>query len=594
MKRSSATLSPSREERDRSRPPRRTATSASAATAGPASLARIVEGPSPVLESAPLPVSRGPGISVTRSFAEFQTTAGPARVIVSSGAGFSSMASSTSGGVVWSSPPPPPPPLPLPRPQQPCPPSAAGHWSSPASVDAWSAYPPSGLGMGFPRLPVFPPRPPMYGWYDMSSMYAMPNYALMQGARSAPVVSGAATWSAPSAVTASSAPVSPCVTAPASPCGSEQWSQSHRAEQSEEDSVSDDDDSNGMFSSHQSAALLDVFARYTSSVLSVDRSTQAQSLSARALGGVSLGGEQRRLVESPLVAQVMSASANLAVTGRREGPLPAFDAGRVTDLPGCLSAGRLISPTVRSSDSGVRLPWTQSVLPASSVPFSPAERAMLGVDHARPTGRVTGRSLEILERLAARGLRSMSALDVSLGALVQALTAAPSDDVTPGFHLAVDADPAAVRMLCSTMSRTVASAAQDLADLITDVIILRRDAVLAASTQPTNARTMLRSLPFHAGSLFGPFAPAVVRQSADQRRDEVILSSAGRSSSRGRSSQTAPRRSVEPRSRSARPSSRNARGRRRQNSARPVAKAATAALTTRVTPDGSARRSDPQ
>ena len=130
--------------------------------------------------------------------------------------------------------------------------------------------------------------------------------------------------------------------------------------------------------------------------------------------------------------------------------------------------------------------------------------------------------------------------------------------------------------------------------MITDVIILRRDAVLAALQQPSNARTMLCSLPFYAGSLLGPYAPAVVRQTADHRRDDTILSSAGLSSSRGRSSQPASRRTVEPRSRFARqPSSRNARGHRRQNSARPVAKAATAALTTRVTPDGSARRSDP-
>ena len=63
----------------------------------------------------------------------------------------------------------------------------------------------------------------------------------------------------------------------------------------------------------------------------------------------------------------------MTVTGRREGPLPAFAAGRVTDLPCCLSAGRLITPAVRSSDSGLRLPWTQSALPASSVLFSGGE-----------------------------------------------------------------------------------------------------------------------------------------------------------------------------------------------------------------------------
>ena len=88
--------------------------------------------------------------------------------------------------------------------------------------------------------------------------------------------------------------------------------------------------------------------------------------------------------------------------------------------------------------------------------------------------------------------------------------------------------------------------------MITDVIILRRDAVLAALQQPSNARTMLCSLPFYAGSLLGPYAPAVVRQTADHRRDDTILSSAGLSSSRGRSSQPASRRTVEPRSRFAR------------------------------------------
>lgn len=88
---------------------------------------------------------------------------------------------------------------------------------------------------------------------------------------------------------------------------------------------------------------------------------------------------------------------------------------------------------------------------------------MLGVVQARPTGRVSGRSLEVLERLTGRGLRSMSALDVTSGALVQVLSAAPEDVVSPEIHLAADADPASVRMLCLAMSRTVASATQDLA-----------------------------------------------------------------------------------------------------------------------------------
>ena len=63
----------------------------------------------------------------------------------------------------------------------------------------------------FPRLLAYPLRPPVYGWYDMRPWYTMPTNHMLQGPRAAPLMAGAASWSAPSAVAALSAPVSPSV-----------------------------------------------------------------------------------------------------------------------------------------------------------------------------------------------------------------------------------------------------------------------------------------------------------------------------------------------------------------------------------------------
>ena len=82
------------------------------------------------------------------------------------------------------------------------------------------------------------------------------------------------------------------------------------------------------------------------------------------------------------------------------------------------------------------------------------------------------------------------------------------------------------------MSEAIKFAMSDLGGLFANVVTGRRDAVLATSTQPEEARRWLRAVPLQPSSLFGDSAAIIVHQSADRHCDRAVMAAASRPSGR--------------------------------------------------------------
>lgn len=293
-------------------------------------------------------------------------------------------------------------------------------------------------------------------------------------------------------------------------------------------------------------SLHDALASH-SDVLSVsDKRPEAQSSSERFLGLDFIHKSRPQIAESPLIGKALtSARKRLTTPG----------AARTVAHPGLESDQSVLGRPVGDLVPNVNNPFLSSVgwtFPSfpdrfNSLAVSSGELSRFGASTGKPC-QVSFANLKSLETASARSLAGVGTLDTLFAALMSAITT-PGD---PDFSLAMDPDVSSAEVLVKEIVRKMHQSAADLATLYTNVILLRRDHVLASSALPADVRALMRSAPIQQPWLFGPAAAKILSSAAESASRELALSAlsaqaAGRSAPTKRKQSSDPRRAKAPR-----------------------------------------------
>ena len=399
---------------------------------------------------------------------------------------------------------------------------ATGVTSSSAAVaDVVSAGAPSSLGLGFSR-PPHPVNP--QGWWPYAPWLQaqLPSAPMMAWTQSGsfPRVPGFSSSAWP-------APMPPWV----------QQAPSSHPEVSTEDDVSCDMQEEEadlessvpmpLSSSARGAALLDVLSRFSTALVAASRDFQSQSFTAQALGHRSSRvPEFEQVQESALIRERFRDINAYLASSSWEHPTSdgcvADEQVRTTPL----ASGKFV-PVVSVPLVSGNVKWASSALPGKATPVTLSDQAIFeGKLKKTDRAPLTIDDVEGLERLSVRTLTALSALDTLLSTTVNVLENADPASEAAQFYVADDCDLEAAELCFDVMLDVIRAAVHDASSIFANLVLVRRDAALQLSSHPDSVRRSLRSLPLAASSLFGRTASSVLRQSAEQQRDRVILASA--------------------------------------------------------------------
>ena len=202
-----------------------------------------------------------------------------------------------------------------------------------------------------------------------------------------------------------------------------------------------------------------------------------------------------------LAMDTSSTKVQECTLGRREVP----------DFPRALPCGRFLKirqpPFPKKSIQLDSIPEASLSVSAEDLLLSKKEKGQRNVV-------VSDRGMVLWEEAARRGLESVSVIDSFFGGTLNSIFKKGEN----GVEVRQDLDPKEVQILSDQVSDNIRFIAHTMATLHTNIVMARRDAVLADSSIPTEKRASLRVLPPHK-TLFDEHVQPVIKAHADLMRD---------------------------------------------------------------------------
>ena len=203
--------------------------------------------------------------------------------------------------------------------------------------------------------------------------------------------------------------------------------------------------------------------------------------------------------------------------GKRKMPEPTdlnLDPKEVPDFPRAYHSGKFLK--LRQPPFPRTAAFRHDAIPEDALALTPED---LLLSKARGQGQRTvslpDKTLRDWEDFARRGLESLSIMDSFFGATLKSIF---SKNEKGAVEVKQDIDPKEVNLLQSQVSENLKFSAHVMATLHTNVVMARRDAVLADSDLNSDRKTSLRVLP-PGKSLFDERVHSVIKSQAELVRD---------------------------------------------------------------------------
>ena len=219
------------------------------------------------------------------------------------------------------------------------------------------------------------------------------------------------------------------------------------------------------------------------------------------------------LTESPMMAEILGGCME-AVRGGDKAPVP----GSVPSSPSAWPPGVFVKPKTLPFD---HKRFICNAIPSAAATLSQGELSLLNEqDRSGRSVSLKDKNMMELEESSRRGLMAISALDSFLSGLIRTFKAGSEKDP---FELKEEIDTDDLLAFMQAVTSCARFAAHSFATLQVNLVLARRDAVLAKShvlSKDAGLKGSLRALPLRSDALFGPdHVSASIHSLAESRRD---------------------------------------------------------------------------
>ena len=205
------------------------------------------------------------------------------------------------------------------------------------------------------------------------------------------------------------------------------------------------------------------------------------------------------------------------VRGRAEAPIP----GSAVNFRNPLPSGQFLKPgTFNRSLKGL---LKHEKIPASRHSVSDDDLLLIPENMrkgATTSVKVSDRFLSDQEELSRRVLASNSLLDSFMGGLIATL----KDPLKDGFSLREDVDASAVASFMHSMNEALKASSSAVTKLHVNLVLARRDGLLASSMASSASKDNLRAVPLDAqGSFFGAHVGPTLDKQVEQAKTSSFI-----------------------------------------------------------------------
>ena len=278
------------------------------------------------------------------------------------------------------------------------------------------------------------------------------------------------------------------------------------------------------------SALGEALSCYTDSIKVIEEPQTGLSYAEQALGRSAAQSSSTFVQESPIIERALhDARQRLLGPSTADSRFPGA-ASLTAGPPLDQSFGQLAPPPARAKDRGLRWLFPSFRPRCQPLLSTEAERDRLGVHRKLPsTTQISHKALLSFELTAAQGLTTMGMMDTMLAALANAVSELDQSQVS-----ADEQDGNAITSLIEALADSTKHAADCLATLHLNSVLLRRDRLLTRSVLPRAARVAARSLPVQQPFLLGAAAGQVLNDAAAQASHTLALKASLAASAKSR------------------------------------------------------------